>query len=70
MRGDQTFFNAGEEAEAQWAFTDPLSEAEKTVYPYEPGSWGPKEADRLLQEDGKEWLEPSEQFCVIVPHNI
>lgn len=69
MRGDQTFFNTAEEAEAQWAFTDPLSEAEKTVYPYEQGSWGPQASDELLEKDGRAWLEPSEQFCVIMPHN-
>lgn len=69
MRGDQTFFNAGEEAEAQWAFTDPLSETGTQVYPYEQSSWGPPEADELLKKDGKEWLEPSEQFCVIPPYN-
>jgi glucose-6-phosphate 1-dehydrogenase len=69
IRGDQTFFNAGEEAEAQWAFIDPLSLSKPEVHSYEPGSWGPEAADRLIEKDGRKWLEPSEQFCVIVPHN-
>ncbi len=65
MRGDQTFFNAGEEAEAQWAFTDPLSAAKTTTASYQPGSWGPEEAAKLIEKDGRQWLEPSEEFCVI-----
>lgn len=65
MRGDQTFFNAGEEAEAQWAFTDPLSDTKQEVFSYESSSWGPKEADQLIEKDGRVWLEPSEQFCNI-----
>jgi glucose-6-phosphate 1-dehydrogenase len=65
IRGDQTFFNDAGEVEAQWAFTDPLSNAKQTVFSYEPGSWGPKEADDLIKNDGRVWLEPSEQFCRI-----
>ena len=70
IRGDQTFFNAGEETEAQWAFTDPLSAAKHQVETYETGSWGPKNADDLIQQDGRKWLEHSEQFCVIQPYNF
>ncbi|MCL4365915.1 glucose-6-phosphate dehydrogenase [Patescibacteria group bacterium] len=65
MRGDQTFFNDATEVEAQWAFVDPLIAAKKKAYPYKPGSWGPKEADKLIQADGRNWLEPSMEFCRI-----
>lgn len=65
IRGDQTFFNEAEEVEAQWAFIDPLAQRKSEPIIYEPGSWGPKEADKLLEEDGKSWLEPSMQFCSI-----
>lgn len=63
FRGDQTFFNDAREIEAQWKFIDPLISAKETVYPYKVGSWGPKEADKLIESDGHKWLEPSMLFC-------
>lgn len=65
FRGDQTFFNDATEVEAQWEFIDPLIAAKKQIHPYKPGSWGPKEADQLLEQDGRKWLEPSMLFCRI-----
>lgn len=65
IRGDQTFFNDAEEVEAQWAFIDPLAAAKTKPHIYKPGTWGPKEANELLKEDGREWLEPSMDFCRI-----
>lgn len=65
IRGDQTFFNDAKEVEAQWVFVDPLIETKGEPSTYEPGSWGPKEADELIERDGRKWLEPSEQFCRI-----
>lgn len=63
LEGDQTFFNDAPEVEAQWRFTDKLLNAKKKVHVYKKGSWGPKEADLLIKKDGREWLEPSVQFC-------
>ena len=65
IKGDQTFFNDAEEIEAQWAFIDPLIAVRGKPYTYKPGSWGPKEADRLIKKDGRCWLEPSMDFCRI-----
>ena len=65
IRGDQTFFNDAEEVEAQWAFTDPLSSVRGEPIIYKAGSWGPKEADELIEADGRAWLEPSMEFCRI-----
>ena len=65
IRGDQTFFNDAQEVEAQWAFIDPLARLRGKPLVYIPGTWGPKEADKLLEEDGREWLEPSMDFCRI-----
>ncbi|MBI2040391.1 glucose-6-phosphate dehydrogenase [Candidatus Microgenomates bacterium] len=65
IRGDQTFFNDAEEVEAQWAFIDSLIATRSKPHTYKPGTWGPKEADKLLEEDGREWLEPSMEFCRI-----
>lgn len=65
IRGDQTFFNDAEEVEAQWAFVDPLTAAKRKPQIYKPGTWGPKEADELIEEDSRKWLEPSMEFCRI-----
>ncbi len=65
IRGDQTFFNDAKEVEAQWAFVDPLVKMRKKPVIYKPGSWGPKEADKLIEQDGRKWLEPSMDFCRI-----
>ncbi len=65
MTGDQTFFNDSAEVEAEWRFTDPLSDARRKLNLYKPGSWGPKEADKLLGMDGRCWLVPSMDFCRI-----
>lgn len=62
IRGDQTFFNDAVEVEAQWSFVDQLLANPPKVYSYEPGSWGPKEADLLIESDGRKWLEPVENF--------
>ncbi len=63
--GDQTFFNDSEEIEAQWAFADHLLRKIPQIHPYRPGSWGPPEADELIESDGRSWIIPSEQFCKI-----
>lgn len=65
IRGDQTFFNDAQEVEAQWAFVDPLAEKRTEPAQYQAGTWGPEEADKLIREDGREWLEPSMDFCPI-----
>lgn len=65
IRGDQTFFNDAEEVEAQWAFIDPLIAVKGKPAIYKSGSWGPKEAMKLIEEDGRSWLEPSMEFCKI-----
>lgn len=65
IRGDQTFFNDADEVEAQWTFIDPLASIRGKPHIYKPGSWGPKEADELIEKDGRAWLEPSMAFCRI-----
>ncbi len=62
IKGDQTFFNDAPEIEAQWHFTDELLKNPPKVVSYEPGTWGPKEANDLIEKDGRKWLEPKEEF--------
>jgi glucose-6-phosphate 1-dehydrogenase len=57
LKGDQILFANEEAVEAQWRIVDPVLESPAPVLVYEPGSWGPKEADRLTAEfDG--WIDP------------
>jgi glucose-6-phosphate 1-dehydrogenase len=65
IRGDQTFFNDAEEVEAQWQFIEHLVNNKPEPVIYQEGTWGPKAAMELIEEDGRQWLEPSEDFCKI-----
>jgi glucose-6-phosphate 1-dehydrogenase len=48
MAGDHTLFTREDEVERAWALLMPVLDAPPPVDFYEPGSWGPKEADALL----------------------
>ncbi len=54
MEGDSDLFAREDTVEAAWAIVDPvLGPGATPVYPYEPGSWGPPEAERLLPDDAR-----------------
>lgn len=59
MLGDATLFTRADEVELAWQFLMPLFHAwEKDPSPlpeYEAGGWGPAEADKLLEADGRKW---------------
>jgi glucose-6-phosphate 1-dehydrogenase len=54
VSGDQTLFVRADEAEASWELYTPLLSMQNPVYKYASGTWGPMEAQRLL--DGEKWL--------------
>src|SRR6202171_5408298 len=63
VRGDATLFDRGDSVEAAWALVDPILDvwsAAKTasVPQYAAGSWGPREADLLLERGGRAWYNP------------
>ena len=63
LRGDATLFDRGDSVEAAWSLVDPILDvwsAAKTagVPVYSSGTWGPKESDRLLERDGRQWYNP------------
>jgi len=61
MAGDATLFARKDEVEHAWRYVDQIEDAwHKSAHPpkmaeYPAGSWGPREADELLEEDGHEW---------------
>src|SRR5205823_6747571 len=64
MIGEATLFTRSDEVDAAWRVIDPLIKYWETHKPkrmptYAAGSWGPREADELIEKDGMEWREPS-----------
>jgi glucose-6-phosphate 1-dehydrogenase len=57
MAGDGALFTREDAIEAAWAVVDPVLDIFNPVYPYKPGSRGPKQADALIAADGK-WHNP------------
>jgi glucose-6-phosphate 1-dehydrogenase len=57
IAGDATLFARQDVVEAAWAIVDPLIQTPGPMFEYEPGSWGPSEADQLVAEVGG-WNTP------------
>jgi glucose-6-phosphate 1-dehydrogenase len=48
MLGDQSLFTRSDGIERVWEISMPLLEHPPPVEPYEPGSWGPESAGKLI----------------------
>ncbi|WP_170782839.1 glucose-6-phosphate dehydrogenase [Ruegeria lacuscaerulensis] len=61
IRGDQTLFMRGDEAEAAWAWVDPIingwEQRGDRPAKYDQGSSGPEEALMLMHRDGRRWRQ-------------
>jgi glucose-6-phosphate 1-dehydrogenase len=55
MIGDQTLFVTANFTETAWRLYDPILTGPRDVYPYTAGSWGPKEADSIVERNGHRW---------------
>jgi glucose-6-phosphate 1-dehydrogenase len=60
MAGDQTLFMRRDAVEAAWEFVMPILDTwaqgrARYLPEYRAGTWGPLEADRLIEADGREW---------------
>jgi glucose-6-phosphate 1-dehydrogenase len=60
MIGDATLFQRADMVEAGWCVVSPVLDVWKALPPrhfpnYATGSWGPKEAEDLLERDGRHW---------------
>jgi len=59
MQGDAMLFVREDAVEAAWAIVDPILGNTTSLHQYEPGSWGPLEADRLAIDVGG-WHNPDQ----------
>jgi glucose-6-phosphate 1-dehydrogenase len=60
IAGDPSLFTRSDAIETAWEIIDPLVESWEDpetddLVVYDPGSWGPKEAEELLARDGRSW---------------
>ena len=54
---EATLFARQDVVEAAWEIVDPLLHARTELFEYEPGSWGPPQAERLVAPIGG-WNTP------------
>jgi glucose-6-phosphate 1-dehydrogenase len=60
LQCDASLFMRSDQVEAAWKVVMPIIDAWKKQRParfpnYEPGSWGPKAAEKLIRQDGFSW---------------
>jgi glucose-6-phosphate 1-dehydrogenase len=61
MLGDSTLFTRRDETETAWEFVDAIAAgwrtmpAENPLASYDPGTWGPRAADELIERDERFW---------------
>ncbi len=60
LSGDQMLFNRSDELESSWEFVTKILLGfdldPKEITKYEQGSWGPADAAKLIEQDGRRWL--------------
>ncbi|MBI4772152.1 MAG: glucose-6-phosphate dehydrogenase, partial [Chloroflexi bacterium] len=61
LQGDASLFTRSDRIELAWELIDPIIAGWRTpggppLHAYEPGDWGPPQADDLLARDGRAWL--------------
>jgi glucose-6-phosphate 1-dehydrogenase len=67
MIGDATLFQRADMVEASWRIVTPIIDVWSAIpardFPnYAAGTWGPKEADELLEKDGRAWKNPTHEL--------
>ncbi len=61
LKGDLTLFVRQDQIEAMWEAVDPVisyweNQSPRDFPNYAAGTWGPAEADRLLEQEGRKWI--------------
>ncbi len=63
MIGDPMLFIRTDEVEQAWMIVSPIQQSfamgEPPLARYRSGSWGPTEADRLIEASGRAWINPA-----------
>jgi len=60
MRGRYELFGRDDIVDAQWRIVEPILDDVVPVKPYQPGTWGPADAEALIGHDGP-WRNPKGQ---------
>lgn len=65
IKGDATLFQRADMVDMGWGIVEPLMQVWNSVPPrhfgnYAAGTWGPAEADALLERDGRRWRKMEE----------
>ncbi len=64
--GDPTLFPSAEGIESTWQITDEILAAHAHEPDmYKAGGWGPASFEKLIEQDGRKWIEPSVDICQI-----
>jgi glucose-6-phosphate 1-dehydrogenase len=58
MAGDGALFTREEAVEAAWDVVEPILNNHPSALPYQPGTWGPQQADELIAPHGR-WHNPA-----------
>jgi glucose-6-phosphate 1-dehydrogenase len=63
MQGDATLFSRGDAIEQSWSIVDPIlneweSNPDFPMYGYPAGTWGPQQADELIEDPTMTWRYP------------
>jgi glucose-6-phosphate 1-dehydrogenase len=57
LKGDSILFAREDAVEAEWRIVAPILASTTPPHEYQPGTWGPIEADRLIDRSGG-WHKP------------
>ncbi|MGC1454750.1 MAG: glucose-6-phosphate dehydrogenase [Nitrospirota bacterium] len=63
LRGDTALFARKDAVEAAWRVVDPILGNVTPVHEYEPNTWGPPEAERIIADNGG-WHNPATENAV------
>jgi len=58
LHGDGTLFTREDAVAEAWRIVDPLLKGDTAVYEYDPGTWGPRAAERIASDVGG-WHAPA-----------
>jgi glucose-6-phosphate 1-dehydrogenase len=57
LRGETFRFARKDHVEEAWRIVDPVLKAKTPPFQYEPGTWGPREAEALVAPE--RWVDPA-----------